>query len=151
MWGCFIVRFLQQSKLVWIGDGRPERLPGSVSGFRLFRQRYDSYALLVPPISREIDGQEWSDSRPDIGKKEIQPVQTAQRSCGRRFGAHFFRCVRVSSGSRWASRGCPCRHAHLLSTAAGYFPREPRYFPTTPDSGCCGRMRGRNERFSLIT
>ena len=36
--------------------------------------------LLIPPISCEVDREEWSDSRLDVSEKEIQPVQTAQRS-----------------------------------------------------------------------
>ena len=44
----------------------------------------DSHALLIPPISREVDGEEWSDSRLDVGEEKIQPVQAAQRSGGRR-------------------------------------------------------------------
>jgi hypothetical protein len=50
----------------------------------------DSHALLVPPISREVDREEWSDSGLDVGEEKIQPVQTAERSGGRRFGIPFF-------------------------------------------------------------
>ncbi len=57
----------------------------------------DSHALLVPPVSGEVDGEEGSDSRLDVGEKEIQPVQTAERSGGRRFDILCFRCVGVPS------------------------------------------------------
>jgi hypothetical protein len=54
----------------------------------------DSHALLVPPISCQVDREEWSDSRLNVREKKIQPIQTAQRSDGRRFGPSFFRSVR---------------------------------------------------------
>jgi hypothetical protein len=59
----------------------------------------DSHTLLVPPISREVDGEEWSDSRLDVGEKEIQPVQTTERSGGRRFGIPVLRCLQVPSAT----------------------------------------------------
>lgn len=40
----------------------------------------ESHALLVPPESREVDREEWSDSGLDVGEEEIQPVQTEQGS-----------------------------------------------------------------------
>ena len=98
--------------------------PGSGSGFRRFRRRRcNSHALLVPPVSGEVDGEEWSDSRLNIGEKKIQPVQTMERSGGRHSGIASFRCVRVPSASRCTSPGYPCCHAHVLSIAAVYSPR----------------------------
>jgi hypothetical protein len=45
-----------------------------------------SDSLFVPPVPREVDREEWSNSGLDVGKKEIQPVQAMERSSGRRDG-----------------------------------------------------------------
>jgi len=50
--------------------------------------------MLVPAKSREVDGEEWSDSRLDVGEEEIQPVQTAQGSPRReRFGPEAWQAI----------------------------------------------------------
>jgi hypothetical protein len=77
---------------------------GQDSGNSANGQR-NPHTLLVPPISREVDGEEWSDSRLDVGKKEIQPVQTAQRSPRRgrsRFyqGDKLLRSLHISIGQQ---------------------------------------------------
>jgi hypothetical protein len=38
----------------------------------------DSNALFIPPIACKEDCEKWPDPCLDIGKKKIQPVQTAQ-------------------------------------------------------------------------
>ena len=66
-------------------DHRPRRGLGQDSGDSADGQR-DSHSLLVPPISGEVDGEEGPDSRLHVGEKEIEPVQTMERSGGRRPG-----------------------------------------------------------------
>ena len=42
-----------------------------------------SDALFVPLVAGEVNREEWSDSRLNVGEKKIQPVQTTERWGGR--------------------------------------------------------------------
>jgi hypothetical protein len=46
----------------------------------------DSNTLLIPPVSCQVDRQEWSDARLHVCEKEVQPVETTERSGGRHLG-----------------------------------------------------------------
>lgn len=81
------------------GRGRRENTGDSAHG------EGDSYALFVPALGGEIDGEEWPDSGLDISNEEIQPVQAAESLSGSRSGGRThsigFDAFRVGNGWRW--------------------------------------------------
>ena len=77
-------------------DQRARRRLGEDSGDSANGES-ESYALLVPPLSRQESRQKWSDSRLHVGEKKVQPIQTAQRS--RRRGG-------LDSSERFWLAGC---------------------------------------------
>ena len=109
---------------------RPPGL-GQDAGDSADRER-EADALFVPLVASEVDREERSDSRLDVGEEKIQPVQTAQR---------------LPRGGRFGNGGVD-HQAALSHTVAGRIThgKRVRYGKSSPVANCAVRRAINNKR-----